>query len=65
VHRGRKDLSVHRGQSASAGQLVHRGRPDQSDRRARREMLAAKARSGPAANADHLGLRAFLVQPAP
>jgi hypothetical protein len=65
VDRGRKDLSVPKGQSGSAGQLVHPGRLEQSDRRARREMPAAKVRSGPAANAGHLGLRVLLVQPVP
>jgi len=62
VHRGRKDPSVRKAPSASAGRLVL---PDRPDRKGHREKPAAKAQSALAVNADHQGLKVLLVQPAP
>jgi len=65
VHRGRKDPSVRKAPSASAGRLVLPDRPDPSDRKGHRGKPAAKAQSALAVNADHQGLKVLLVQPAP
>jgi hypothetical protein len=60
-----KDPSDLRAQLDSRARLALRDRQDQSARRGRREKRVPKARSDPAASADHQGRKARLAQPAP
>jgi hypothetical protein len=62
AHKVRKDPSVHKAPSASAGLLVLPDRQDQSDRRVRRARLADKALPDPAASAARQERRDPLVQ---
>jgi hypothetical protein len=65
AHKASKDPWVPRAPSASAGRRVLPDRPDQSDRRARREKPVAKVQSDRAANADLQGFRVLLAHLAP